>query len=123
LREREQKADSDSSGRSVRREGFWPSYLKRSPLLRRKLAVYGKRLSQLIFPYLVLDLLVMNAVRRTGGNDIKLTLLICVLYAISDETHTPLNSTYILINYSPFSKNIELFFIVAQNSWICNSKI
>ncbi|MGV8147176.1 MAG: VanZ family protein [Alkaliphilus sp.] len=39
------------------------------------------------FAYLVLSLLVMNAVRRTGGNDIKLTLLICVLYAISDETH------------------------------------
>jgi VanZ family protein len=29
----------------------------------------------------------MNAVRRTDGNDIKLTLLICVLYAISDETY------------------------------------
>ncbi|MBN4074890.1 MAG: VanZ family protein [Alkaliphilus sp.] len=39
------------------------------------------------FAYLVLALLVMNAVRRTGGNDIKLTLLICVLYAISDEMH------------------------------------
>ncbi|MGV8149990.1 MAG: VanZ family protein [Alkaliphilus sp.] len=39
------------------------------------------------FAYLVLSLLVMNAVRRTGGSDIKLTLLICVLYAISDETH------------------------------------
>ncbi|MGV8155183.1 MAG: VanZ family protein [Alkaliphilus sp.] len=39
------------------------------------------------FAYLVLALLVMNAVRRTGGSDIKLTLLICVLYAISDETH------------------------------------
>jgi len=39
------------------------------------------------FAYLVLALLVMNAVRRTGGNDIKLALLICVLYAISDETH------------------------------------
>ena len=39
------------------------------------------------FAYLVLALLVMNAVRRTGGNDIKLTLLICVFYAISDETH------------------------------------
>jgi len=39
------------------------------------------------FAYLVLALLVMNAVRRTDGNDIKLTLLICVLYAISDETY------------------------------------
>jgi len=39
------------------------------------------------FAYFVLALLVMNAVRRTDGNDIKLALLICVLYAISDETH------------------------------------
>lgn len=42
------------------------------------------------FLYLVLGVLVMNAMRRSGvygSKGIILTILICVLYAISDEFH------------------------------------
>ncbi|MGG0276178.1 VanZ family protein [Bacillus rhizoplanae] len=42
------------------------------------------------FNYLILGVLVMNALRRSGMQRyrrIGLTLFICVLYAISDETH------------------------------------
>ncbi|QZY55563.1 VanZ family protein [Crassaminicella profunda] len=42
------------------------------------------------FAYLVLGVLVMNAMRKSGGYEYKyvvVALLICVLYAISDEIH------------------------------------
>lgn len=42
------------------------------------------------FVYLVLGVLVLNAMRRSGVSRFKeiiLTLLICILYAISDEIH------------------------------------
>jgi len=48
------------------------------------------RKSTHFFVYLVLGLLVMNALRRSGVygyRSIVLALLICVLYAISDEVH------------------------------------
>ena len=39
------------------------------------------------FAYLVLGLLVSNAMRRSGFAKMQWTLLICVLYAMSDEWH------------------------------------
>jgi len=39
------------------------------------------------FAYLVLGILVMNALRRSRIDGVRWTLLICILYAISDEVH------------------------------------
>ena len=39
------------------------------------------------FAYLVLGLLVINAMRWSGIKSIKIVLLICILYAASDEVH------------------------------------
>jgi len=42
------------------------------------------------FTYLVLGILVLNAMRRSGARDIRwsvIAFLICVLYAVSDEVH------------------------------------
>jgi VanZ family protein len=42
------------------------------------------------FAYLVLGILVLNAMRRSGVSSIKgiaIAFLICVLYAVSDEVH------------------------------------
>jgi len=42
------------------------------------------------FAYLILGILVLNAMRRSGVGGVRvvlITLLICVLYAVSDEVH------------------------------------
>lgn len=39
------------------------------------------------FAYLILGILIMNAMRRSGIKSIKAVLLICIIYAISDEIH------------------------------------
>ncbi len=39
------------------------------------------------FVYLVLGFLVLNALNRSGFKNIGLALLICVVYAVSDEIH------------------------------------
>lgn len=51
---------------------------------------YLIRKSAHFFTYLILSLLVLNAVRKSGVFGIKsftISLAICALYAISDETH------------------------------------
>ncbi|WZL73693.1 VanZ family protein [Clostridiaceae bacterium 35-E11] len=39
------------------------------------------------FAYLVLGILVLNAMRRSGVDSVRWVLLICILYAVSDEVH------------------------------------
>lgn len=39
------------------------------------------------FAYLVLGILMFNAMRRSGVDGVRWALLICVIYAISDEVH------------------------------------